>query len=248
MSYVVWKMHGRNGPYAYLRESVRVDGKVRPRHICYLGRFQEEDSGAVRPGSVVTAPTGESVRVPEFSPAVLRRMRPAPSEGSAAGLGTTGLDLADGDLVTMDPPKEAGLGTTEPTDIHTQLGTTAPESSPTGTEADLGTTTESPPLLGTTDTAEKLGTTETTAVPSLGSTLAVGGEEGQSTSRLATARPRRLYDSSWGILSQEQLAVGDQVQVTTSRGESWTARVIEVLERSQRGTVARTTGRPRQNS
>ena len=246
MAYVVWKMHGRNGPYAYLRESVRVDGKVRPRHICYLGRFREGDPEAVLPGSVVTAPTGESVRVPPFSPAVLRRMRSAPSEGSAPGLGTTRPDLACGDLVTMDPPTEAGLGTTAPADSRTQLGTTAPESSPTGAEADLGTTTVAPPLLGTTDTAEKLGTTETTVVPSLGSTPAVGGEEGQNASRLATARPRRLSDRSWGIVSQEQLAVGEQVQVTTSGGESWTARVTEVLERSQGGTVARTTGRPRE--
>ena len=244
MAYVVWKMHGRHGPYAYLRESVRVDGRVRPRHICYLGRFREGDPGSVLPGSVVTAPTGESVRVPPFSPAVLRRMRPAPSEGSAAGLGTTRPDLACSDLVTMDTPTEAGLGTTAPADIHTQLGTTAPDSPPTGTEADLGTTTMAPSLLETTDTAEKLGTTETTVVPSLGCTPAVGDEEGQTTSRIAAARPRRLSDRSWGIISQEQLAVGDQVRVTTSGGESWTARITEVLERSQRGTVARTTGRP----
>ena len=246
MAYVVWKMHGGNGPYAYLRESVRVDGKVRPRHICYLGCFREGDPGSVRPGSVVTAPTGESVRVPEFNPAVLRRLRPAPAEDSAAGLRTTRPDLADGDLVTMDSPTEAGLGTTAPANIHTQLGTTAPESSPTGAEAYLGTTTESPPLLGTTDTAEYLGTTQAADARSLGSTPAVGYEEGRTTSRLATARPRRLSDRSWGIISQEQLRVGDQVQVTTSGGESWTARVIEVLERSQRGSVARTTGRPRQ--
>ena len=62
MAYVIWKIHRGYGPYAYLRESVRVDGKVRARHICYLGRYGGEDAAAAQasdalwPGSVVTTP------------------------------------------------------------------------------------------------------------------------------------------------------------------------------------------------
>ena len=49
MPYVTWKMQGYHGPYAYLRESVRVGGKVRARHICYLGRLGC-DHGSHGPG------------------------------------------------------------------------------------------------------------------------------------------------------------------------------------------------------
>ena len=126
MAYVVWKVQSGYGPYAYLRESVRVDGKVRAQHICYLGRHGGESAtaaqapGALWPGSMVLTPTGQSVRLPDFSPAVLKQ------------LGTTGPGT---------PPKE--------------LGTTKPETVPTGAQAELGTKDHASPVdyLGTTPAA-----------------------------------------------------------------------------------------------
>ena len=74
MAYVVWKVIDGHGPYAYLCESVWVDGRSRVRHLGYLGRWRGEGADSVKPGSVVYAPDGQEVRVPDFSPSVRRRL------------------------------------------------------------------------------------------------------------------------------------------------------------------------------
>ena len=62
--------------------------------------------------------------------------------------------------------------------------------------------------------------------------------------RLAVSR---LLKSSFftTVLSEEPLATGDPVEVTTASGLAWAATVTEVLEPTPRGFVARTSGRPR---
>ena len=172
MSFVVWKMIKGHGPYAYLRQSVWRDGQSKTVHLGYLGLWAgasgapADGSDAIVPGSVVIAPDGQEVRVPEFSPSLLRRLGPSllrrlgasPVE-PADGLGTSPPDPAAADpgasvspLETPDP--EAGLGTSPP-ELGTSpagsseggLGTSPPEpagglgTSPAGSsEGGLGTT------------------------------------------------------------------------------------------------------------
>ena len=78
MAYVVWKVINGHGPYAYLYESVWVNGRPRVRHLRYLGPWREEGPDPLMPGSVVLAPDGREVRVPAFSPSVLRRLGSRP--------------------------------------------------------------------------------------------------------------------------------------------------------------------------
>ena len=209
MSFVVWKMIKGHGPYAYLRQSVWRDGQSKTVHLGYLGLWAgasgapADGSDAIVPGSVVIAPDGQEVRVPEFSPSLLRRLGTSPVE-PADGLGTSPAGSSEG-----------GLGTS-PTEPAGELGTSPAGSS----EGGLGT---SP-----TESAGGLGTSPPIPVASAP----------------APARPLRLPDGSWGVLSPEPLAVGGQVRVTTSGGQSWTATVTEVLETTERGVAARTSGRP----
>ena len=96
---------------------------------------------------------------------------------------------------------------------------------------ELGTTPAATPVLGTAAPAEELSNTEPAPDADLGTTP-------------APARPHRLPDGAWGVVSPRPLARGDLVTVTTSGGQCWTATVTEVLEQTERGTVARTSGRP----
>ena len=225
MAYVAWKIIKGHGPYAYLRQSVWRDGQSKTVHLGYLGLWAgasgapADGSDAIVPGSVVIAPDGQEVRVPEFSPSLLRRLGASPVE-PADGLGTSPPDPAAADpgasvspLETPDP--EAGLGTSPPEPAG-GLGTSPAGSS----EGGLGTSPTEP--------ADGLGTSSPVPVASAPT----------------PARPLRLPDGSWGVLSTEPLAVGGQVRVTTSGGQSWTATVTEVLETTERGVAARTSGRP----
>ena len=127
MAYVVWKMINGHGPYAYLCESVWVDGRPRVRHLRYLGPWREEGPDPLKPGSVVLAPDGREVRVPDFSPSVRRRLgsrsdwagatgaeadlgsssRPDLGSRSAAELGSRS-DDANEDLGSRNPAAGAG--------------------------------------------------------------------------------------------------------------------------------------------
>ena len=255
MPFVVWKMINGHGPYAYLRQSVWRDGQSKTVHLGYLGCWagasgaSADGSDAIVPGSVVIAPDGQEVRVPEFSPSILRRLGTSPSEPAdglgtsspepADGLGTSPTGPSEGDLGTSPSEPADGLGTSPTGPSEGDLGTSSPEpadglgTSPTGpSEGDLGTSPSEP--------ADGLGTSPTG--PSEGD-LGIG-EPVPVASAPAPARPLRLPDGSWGVLSREPLAVGDQVRVTTSGGQSWTATVTEVLETTERGAAARTSGRP----
>ena len=244
MPFVVWKMINGHGPYAYLRQSVWRDGQSKTVHLGYLGCWagasgaSADGSEAIVPGSVVIAPDGQEVRVPEFSPSILRRLGTSPVE-LADELGTSSTGPSEGELGTSSPEPADGLGTSPAGPSEGKLGTSPSESadglgtSPAGpSEGDLGTSPSEP--------ADGLGTSP--AGPSEGD-LGIG-EPVPVASAPAPARPLRLPDGSWGVLSREPLAVGDQVRVTTSGGQSWTATVTEVLETTERGAAARTSGRP----
>ena len=290
MPFVVWKMINGHGPYAYLRQSVWRDGQSKTVHLGYLGCWagasgaSADGSDAIVPGSVVIAPDGQEVRVPEFSPSILRRLGTSPveladelgtsstgpSEGDlgtsspepADGLGTSPAGPSEGDLGTSPSEPADGLGTSPAGPSEGDLGTSSPEpadglgTSPTGpSEGDLGTSSPEPADgLGTSPTGPSegdLGTSPSEPADGLGTSPA-GPSEGDLgigepvpvASAPAPARPLRLPDGSWGVLSREPLAVGDQVRVTTSGGQSWTATVTEVLETTERGAAARTSGRP----
>ena len=294
MAYVAWKIIKGHGPYAYLRQSVWRDGQSKTVHLGYLGLWAgasgapADGSDAIVPGSVVIAPDGQEVRVPEFSPSLLRRLGASPVE-PADGLGTSPPDPAAADpgasvspletpdpeagLGTSPPESAGGLGTSSPGSSEGGLGTSPPEpagglgtSSPGSSEGGLGTSpTEPAGGLGTSSPGSSeggLGTSPTEPAGGLGTSPAGSSEGGLGTSPtepaggLGTsppvpvasaptpARPLRLPDGSWGVLSTEPLAVGGQVRVTTSGGQSWTATVTEVLETTERGVTARTSGRP----
>ena len=222
MAHVVWKFVRGMGPYAYLRQSVRVDGRVRTRELGYLGCWRPDGTGTVNPGSVVPGPGGEEVRVPEFSPSIQRR------------LPTTAPPGPEGRLPTTEPPSAElpgkELPTTDPMVADGELPTT-----PAGAGTGLPTT-DSVAL------AEELPITCAGPEEELPTTVA--GARAEPAPEPAPVRPHRLSDGSWGVVSQQQLAMGDLVTVTTASGQSWTATVTEVLEPVRRGFVARTSGRP----
>ena len=114
MAYVVWKVINGHGPYAYLCESVWVDGRPRVRHLRYLGPWREEGPDQVKPGSVVHTPDGREVRVPDFSPSVRRRLGSRPDAPvdpvPEARLGSR----SDGGAATG---AEAGLGSSPRPDL-----------------------------------------------------------------------------------------------------------------------------------
>ncbi len=215
MAYVVWKVIDGHSPYAYLCESVWVDGRSRVRHLGYLGRWRGEGADSVKPGSVVYAPDGQEVRVPDFSPSVRRRLgsrlNASADPGPEANLGSR----SDGEVSTG---AEAGLGSSSEPDLG---GSSA---------ADLGSSPDD--ANGHLTSRDPAGDAEPDPVG--------GGAEPLPT----PVRPHRLSDDSWGVLSQRPLAPGDLVMVNTASGQSWTATVTEVLEPVQRGYVARTSGRP----
>ena len=212
MAYVVWKLVRGQGPYAYLRESVRLDGKVRARHLGYLGRLgsgDEPGEKTIVPGSVVCAPTGQEIVVLEPPAALMSR------------LGTTRAEPL--------PTTPAGVsGTTD----QVVLGTAPPKASQggSGTErvAESGATPSSP-----LDTTESGG---------LGTTVEKGEE--LSHSPPVDVRPQRLPDGTWGVWCPAGVSVGDMVQVVTASGKTWETRVVELVSRTNGGTVARTEGRP----
>ena len=151
MPFVVWKMINGHGPYAYLRQSVWRDGQSKTVHLGYLGCWagasgaSADGSDAIVPGSVVIAPDGQEVRVPEFSPSILRRLGTSPVE-LADELGTSPAGPSEGDLGTSSPEPADGLGTSPAGPSEGKLGTSSPEpadglgTSPAGpSEGDLGT-------------------------------------------------------------------------------------------------------------
>ena len=222
MAYVVWKVINGHGPYAYLYESVWVNGRPRVRHLRYLGPWREEGPDPLMPGSVVLAPDGREVRVPEFSPSVLRHLGSRPD-------------------APVDPGPEVSLGSRSDgaaaTGAETGLGSRCDGAAATGAEAGLGSSSR--PDLGS-RSAAGLGSRSDDTNKDLGSRNPAAGAEPLPT----PVRPHRLSDDSWGVLSQRPLAQGDLVMVSTASGKSWTATVTEVLEPVQRGYVARTSGRP----
>ena len=107
MAYVVWKMRGGHGPYAYLYESVWRDGRSRTKFLGYLGRYGGSGAEGVEPGSIVVDPYGWEVRVPPFSPSVLRQMA-ALGGGGDPDLGSRPGDPARAELCSRsDDPAPA---------------------------------------------------------------------------------------------------------------------------------------------
>ena len=191
MAYVAWKIIKGHGPYAYLRQSVWRDGQSKTVHLGYLGLWAgasgapADGSDAIVPGSVVIAPDGQEVRVPEFSPSLLRRLGASPVE-PADGLGTSPPDPAAADpgasvspLETPDP--EAGLGTSPPESAG-GLGTSPAGSS----EGGLGTSPPEPAGgLGTSPAGSSeggLGTSPPEPAGGLGTSPAGSSEGGLGTS------------------------------------------------------------------
>ena len=235
MAYVVWKVQGGNGPYAYLYESVWQDGKSRTRYVGYLGRFGSEGPGTVRPGAVVVGPDGRDLVVPAFGPAVLRQL-------AAAGR----------DLGSRSAGAEPELGSRSPGAAGGELGSRSEAADPTGLEAELGSRlSDGQSELGSRpDSASgvELGSRSDDGYAQLGSRSDGGADEhlgsGSQPRPPTAARPHRLPDGSWGVVCREEVAVGDQVQVRTAGGESWLATVAEVLEHGPRGIVARASRGP----
>ena len=177
MAYVVWKIINGKGPYAYLRKSERVDGRVRTRHLGYLGYWSADGGGTVGPGSVVSGPNGEQVVVPGFSPSMLRR------------LGATAAEVA-GALATTSEDSDCALATTP----ESPSATTSEEP-----KSPLATTVSDAerPLATTAEEAESpLATTSEEAASPLATT---GQEEPGVPAQATPVRPHRLPDGTWGV-------------------------------------------------
>ena len=242
MAYVVWKLQGGNGPYAYLYESVWQDGKSRTRYVGYLGRFGGEGPGSVRPGSVVVGPDGKDLVVPAFGPAVLRQLAAAGRDlGSRAAGGEPDL----GSRSEAAAGRELG---SRSAGAEPDLGSRSLPGGATGREAGLGSRAG--------DGSGELGSRPDGAPSELGSRSGDGPEAGYDAGPEAdlgsrsqpgpptAARPHRLPDGSWGVVCREEVAVGDEIQVRTSGGQSWLATVVEVIEHGPRGIVARASRGP----
>ena len=180
-----------------------------------LGQFGADGPGAVQPGSVVVGPDGKDLVVPAFGPGVRRPL--AASGAVPARLGSRSEAVDSGELGS----RSSTAGATGP---EAELG-----SRPEGGPGQLGSRFD--PASGS-DLGSRSGD---------GADADLGSRSPAPTP--ASARPHRLPDGSWGILSQEEVAPGDQVQVRTPGGQSWLATVVEVFERRPRGTVARVFGR-----
>lgn len=57
---------------------------------------------------------------------------------------------------------------------------------------------------------------------------------------LRRGRPERLRSGEWGARVDGSPTVGEQVQITTRGGKTWTARVVEVLEVGEATSLVRT--------
>ena len=57
---------------------------------------------------------------------------------------------------------------------------------------------------------------------------------------LRRGRPERLASGEWGARVDGSPAVGEQVQITTRAGKTWTAQVVEVLETAEATSLVRT--------
>lgn len=53
-------------------------------------------------------------------------------------------------------------------------------------------------------------------------------------------RPERLASGEWGARVDGSPVVGEQVQITTRAGKTWTAQVVEVLETAEATSLVRT--------
>ena len=227
IAYVACKFQGGHGPYTYLYESVWQDGKSWTRYVSYLGRFGADGPGAVQPGTVVVGPDGRDLVVPAFSPAVLRQL--AASGGAPAHLGnrpeaSDGGDLGSRFLSAGATAPEGELGSRQQSPSDSELGSRYEEG-----PMQLGSRPDPAsgllPQSGPEDGALELGSRSYALSP-------------------AAARPHRLPDGSWGVVSREEVAPGDQVQVRNSACQSWMATVVEAVEQGPRGTVAGTSCGP----
>lgn len=127
-----------------------------------------------------------------------------------------------------------------PTTPEGRLPTTAgPEPGDAG--GGLPTTSSAAPPTVPEGESNGLPTTDPGELPTTAGPDAGGDGDGLPTT---PARPHRLGDGSWGVVSDLRLTVGDVVEVRTARGQTWRATVTEVLEPTGRGFVARTSGRP----
>jgi len=46
---------------------------------------------------------------------------------------------------------------------------------------------------------------------------------------MKTAKPRKLRDGSWGAAVQDTVEVGEVIEINTSTGKSWDARVTRIV-------------------
>ena len=137
MAYVVWKLNDGRGPYAYLWESYRKEGKPRSRHLRYLGKW-----GQLAPGTVVAAPDGSEVVVPDPAPSLLERRSAGGGPARSGRVETTAQELLpDAVETTVAGPPAGGAGNAvETTDMGVPaaglVSTAAPAEGPVETTVD----------------------------------------------------------------------------------------------------------------
>ena len=197
----------------------------------YLGQFGADGPGAVQPGSVVVGPDGKDLVVPAFGPGVLRPL--AASGAVPARLGSRSEAADSGELGSRSPDgSDPELGSRS-SGVQPELGSRSSTAGATGPEAELGSRQShrsaaqlgsrpegGPGQLGSRfdpASGSDLGSRLDDGPTGLGSRSGDGADADLGSrspaSTPAAARPRGLPNGSWCVLSREEVAPGDQVQV-----------------------------------
>ena len=120
--------------------------------------------------------------------------------------------------------------------VHKQTTKARPRGSLEAPETDVPTTDVPTTDVPTTDVPTT--GVPTTGVPTTGVPTTSGEREDQIPDPIE-ARPHRLPDNTWGVMCPQGTGVGDLVTVTTARGNTWQARITEVVSQTDRGVIAR---------
>ena len=95
----------------------------------------------------------------------------------------------------------------------------------------------------------KLGATENDAKSDTDANAGSGSTDSQKA--IVSWKPKSLGDNLWGsqltgkaVADLHQDLIGLPIIVTTSKGDSWEARITEVVSRSEKTVIVRNTGKP----
>lgn len=61
--------------------------------------------------------------------------------------------------------------------------------------------------------------------------------ENETNSKAITVSPAKLLNGAWGVVSTEDLQIGDTVTVRTRGGKTWEAKITAMVGRDRKGSL-----------